>query len=151
MKSERALKILLRVVGSAALLATVAVFMPYSWMDAIHRMLGMGELPSEPIVGYLARSTSLFYAIVGGLAWVVSFDLRRHAAVTLYLGIAFVCAGVVLLGVDVVEGMPWFWSLVEAPTDIGIGAIILVLRRGAPAGRQGGEAGSAPSGGAPPA
>lgn len=149
MGPERMLKIFLRVVGSSTLLATVAVFMPYAWMDAIHRMLGMGELPSEPIVGYLARSTSAFYAIIGGLAWVVSFDLRRHAAVTLYLGIAFVCTGVVLLGVDVVEGMPWFWSLVEAPTDIGIGAIILILRRGVPAEGVGGEAGSGGPAGAP--
>ena len=64
---ERSFKLFLRVVGTVALLAVVAVVMPYSWMDAVHQRLGMGKLPPEPIVGYLARSTSAFYAMLGGL------------------------------------------------------------------------------------
>ena len=76
--------------------------MPYSWMNAIHSRLGMGELPSAPVVGYLARSTSAFYAIIGGLAWLISYDLRRYASLTLYLGIVFVCMGIILFGVDLI-------------------------------------------------
>jgi hypothetical protein len=136
-KSERILKVLMRVVGGAALLAMVPVLMPYSWMDAIHGRLGMGELPSAPVVGYLARSTSALYAIVGGLLWLVSFDLRRHANVTLYMGIVFVCMGVVLFGVDHVEGMPWFWTWQEGPINVAIGSSLLILRRGVPSDARG--------------
>jgi hypothetical protein len=28
-----------------------------------------------PVVGSLARSTSAFYAMLGGLFWIISFDL----------------------------------------------------------------------------
>ncbi|MHC5056247.1 MAG: hypothetical protein ACYTKD_16225 [Planctomycetota bacterium] len=132
-KSERILKILLRVVGTTALLAIVAVFMPYSWMDAIHRALAIGELPSAPIVGYLARSTSAFYAILGGLLWSVSADLRRYRALLGYLGAALVAFGTVWIGVDVVEGMPSFWTCQEGPIVVAMGSAILVLRRGVPA------------------
>src|SRR5262249_6130926 len=64
-KSDKALVILLRIVGVPALFALVAVFMPSSWMAATHRWLGLGEMPTGPVVEYLARSLSAFYAING--------------------------------------------------------------------------------------
>jgi lauroyl/myristoyl acyltransferase len=47
MWSERVLRFLIRYLGALCLLALVPVFMPYSWMDGIHRALGMGTLPAE--------------------------------------------------------------------------------------------------------
>ena len=108
-------------------MATIAVLIPYSWMNAIHNWLGMGQLPAEPIVGYLARSTSAFYALLGGLLWVVSFDLHRHKLVLCYLGGAIVIFGAALLIVDLLEGMPFYWSLTEGPINIAFGIVILVL------------------------
>jgi len=70
--SEQVLKLFLRLIGSAALLALIFVAAPHAWMDAIHAQMGMGQLPDAPVVGYLARSTSAFYALLGGLLWVVS-------------------------------------------------------------------------------
>jgi len=131
-RSERALKALLRIAGSAALLAIFAVFMPYSWMDAVHRRLGMGRLPTAPIVGYLARSTSAFYAILGGLLWLVSFDLWRYRTLLGYLGAALAAFGAVWIGVDFAEGMPSFWTWQEGPIVVAMGSGILVLRRGVP-------------------
>jgi hypothetical protein len=125
--SERILRILLRYIGSVSLLALVAVFMPYTWMDATHRWLGMGTLPSEPIVGYLARSLSLFYALLGGLLWVCSFDLHRHLSVLCYLGVAFILFGAVMWGVDFVERMPAFWKHMDGPGVIVMGGVILGL------------------------
>lgn len=95
-KQERLFKLFLRIIGTVALLALVAVVMPYSWMNATHQWLGMGQLPSEPIVGYLARSTSTFYAFLGGLMWLVSFDLHRHRIVLYYLGVVIVIFGAAL-------------------------------------------------------
>jgi len=125
--SERLLCYSLRYLGFVSLLALVAVFMPYTWMDTTHRWLGLGELPTEPVVGYLARSLSLFYSLMGGLLLVCSFDLHRHRAVLLYMGAAFVCFGIVMWGVDLVEGMPGYWKHTEGPMVIAFGSLILAL------------------------
>lgn len=126
-KDFRLFKLFLRVLGGVALLAVFAVIMPYSWMNAIHKWLGMGQLPSEPIVGYLARSTSAFYALLGALLWVVSSDLVRHRLVLRFLGAAIIVFGMMLLVVDFVEGMPLWWSLWEGPINMTLGTIILIL------------------------
>jgi hypothetical protein len=131
--SERLLRFLLRYLGSVSLLACVAVFMPFGWMDATHRWLGMGPLPREPIVGYLARSLSLFYALLGGLLWLCSSNLRRHRSIITYLGSAFICFGAVMWGVDTLEGLPAWWRHVEGPMVILFGSVIGVLSRRLPA------------------
>lgn len=127
MHKGRFLRGLIRAVGTVALLAAIAVIMPYSWMDHVHQWLGMGRLPSEPVVGYLARSTSAFYAILGGLLWVASSDLRRYRPILQYLGLAMVLLGLTLGVVDWVEGMPLWWRLAEGPIGIALGVILLVL------------------------
>ena len=126
-KEERFFRLFLRIIGTTALFAIIAVIMPYSWMNAIHQWLGMGELPAEPVVGYLARSTSAFYAILGGLFWITSFDLHRHKVVLCYLGIVVVIFGAALFVIDLLEGMPLHWSFTEGPFNVGFGIVILVL------------------------
>jgi hypothetical protein len=126
-KQERLLKLFLRVIGTVALFAVVAVVMPYSWMNAVHQWLGMGQLPSEPVVGYLARSASAFYALFGGLLWLTSCDVQRHRLVLCYLGAAVIIFGVALFVVDLLEGMPLYWSLTEGPTNVTFGIVILIV------------------------
>jgi len=134
---DQPLKLLLRMIGSASLLALIFVVVPYESMDAIHRSLGMGPLPDQSVVGYLARSTSAFYAMLGGLLWLVSFDLRRHRRVLIYLGYAISVFGIALLWVDWWEGMPMFWKLWEGPFVLVIGIAISILsRRIAPPGNE---------------
>jgi hypothetical protein len=128
-KKKRYFKLLLRVIGTAALFALVAVVMPYSWMNTIHQRLGLGELSPEPIVGYLARSTSAFYAFFGGLLWLISSDLRRYRLVLIYVGAATVVFGTILFIVDLQEGLPLYWCLTEGPTNTTFGIIILTLSR----------------------
>ena len=130
----------LRVMGSVALLALVFVAAPYGWMDAIHQALGMGRLPDEPVVGYLARSTSAFYAVLGGLVWLVSFDLKRYRPVLAYLGATTVVFGLALGVIDWVEGMPRFWKIVEGPIDVAFGIAILWMSR-----RAGSSPGTSPA------
>lgn len=132
---ERQLQLFLRVIGFVAFLAIGAVVMPWSWMNEIHGALGMGELPREPIVGYLARSTSAFYAMYGGLAWIVAADLKRYRPVVNYLGIATIVLGIALVGIDFAEGMPWWWSGGEGPLDLAFGVAILALNARAVAAR----------------
>jgi hypothetical protein len=121
---ETFLRLVLRAVGTVSLLALVAVVMPYAWMDATHQWLGLGRLPDQPIVGYLARSLSAFYALFGGLLWSLSFDLSRHRPTLCFLGIAIVGFGAMLVGIDWVEGLPFYWRAGEGPWVMIIGAAI---------------------------
>ena len=123
------LKVLLRIPGTSSLFALIFVAAPRSWMISIHSWLGMGALPDSPIVWYLARSTSALYALVGGVFWVVSFDLRRYHRLTTYLGFAVPLFGVALLAVDWAEGMPFFWKIWEGPFLIAFGLAVLLLSR----------------------
>lgn len=130
MNRERYLRLFLRTVGSAAGLAAFCALMPYSWMNAVHQWLGMGILPDKPVVGYLARSTCAFYALFGGLFWMLSLDLLRFRPLLHYIGMATVLLGILLFGVDRVEGMPRFWQAAEGPINVAIGIIVLWLSRG---------------------
>lgn len=127
--SEKFLKLLLRFLGTTSLFALVFVVTPCSWLDSIHSFLGMGQLPDKPVVGYLARSTSALYAILGGLFWTVSFDLERHRLVLCYLGAAITLFGAALLVIDWSEGLPFLWKVWEGPFLMALGLAIFVLSR----------------------
>lgn len=128
-KTDKALIILLRVLGIPALFAVIAVFMPMSWMAATHRSLGLGEMPTEPIVEYLARSVSAFYVVLGALCLVIASDLDRYRPLVRFLGFAFFLLGAVFTGVDVATGMPWWWSGFEGPPGLGLGVLMFWLAR----------------------
>jgi hypothetical protein len=127
--AEQLLKLILRLLGTASLSALAFVCAPHAWMDQIHAQLGMGSLPNQPVVGYLARSTSALYALVGGLLWMLSFDPKRHRAVLIHLGYSVIALGVILLFVDWLEGMPLWWKLWEGPFVIAFGVVLLSLTR----------------------
>ena len=137
-KSDRALVILLRFVGVSALFALIPVLMPMSWMVATHRWLGLGEMPTGPVVEYLARSLSAFYALMGALCLVLATDLERYRPLVRFLGVAFALMSLALLGVDVAAGMPWWWSAFEGAGGLVLGALLFVLAR--PADSKGGTA-----------
>ena len=69
--------------------------------------------PSRAPGDYLARSTSTFYGLLGGLLWVLSGDLRRHRLALHYVGAAVAVFDLLLLGVDILEGMPPWWTAAE--------------------------------------
>jgi len=124
---ERYLKLFLRGLGTSSLTAAFFVCVPDAWMDDIHQRLGLGQLPDLPIISYLTRSTSAFYALLGGLLWVVSFDLRRHRVVLRYLGVAIVVFGLAVFVVDWLAGLPLWWRLWEGPIDCVFGSVICYL------------------------
>ena len=127
---EALLKLVLRVIGGFSLLALIFVVAPYSWMNTIHdRWLGMGELSNQPVVGYLARSTSAFYALLGGLMILVSRDPRTHREVLLYIAWAITALGVTLFFIDQAEGLPQVWRLWEGPFVAAFGVLIRWLTR----------------------
>ena len=121
------LQLFLRISGSVMLLALAFVFVPRSWMKEIHLLLELGEMPDAPIVWYLARSTSAFYALAGALFWLVSFDVRAQRRILLFLGPVTVLVGVVLLGIDVAAGMPAEWTVTEGPLVVVFGFALIYL------------------------
>jgi hypothetical protein len=127
-KSEQILKAVLRVTGVVTGLAVFAVLLPRDWMAAIHQWMGLGPYPEGVIVDYLARSLSAFYAILGGLLWVVAGDVRRYAAIITYLAWSGLVLGLVLLVVDLSLPMPLSWILSEAPIIFAVCIAILVLQ-----------------------
>ncbi len=109
------------------LLALVFVVAPRAWMEEIHAALGLGVFPDTPIVWYLARSTSAFYAMMGGLYWLASFDMGRQRRLLLFLGWWTVVLGVMLCGIDLWVGLPLSWTLSEGPVVILMGLALLYL------------------------
>jgi hypothetical protein len=120
------IKYFLRLMGGTALLALIFVAAPYSWMNFIHQYLGMGTLPAEPIVGYLARSTSAFYAMLGGLAILISINLLKYKIILRFLGLTTIIMGCALIAVDWLEGMPYYWKIAEGPLDTLLGVLFFV-------------------------
>jgi hypothetical protein len=123
------LKLMLRVMGTSSLFALIFVAAPHSWMRPIHEWVGLGAMPDTPIVWYLARSTSAFYALTGGLFWVISFDLPRFRPVAIYMSAGVIVLGISLLIMDWAEGLPREWALWEGPFTIVIGTVMLLLSR----------------------
>jgi hypothetical protein len=128
-KSDKILVVLLWILGVTALFALVPVFMPRSWIAEIHRRLGLGQLPSAPVVEYLARTLSAFYAMFGALCLLVATDLERYRPVAWFLGAAQLVMGIVFVGVDLAAGMPSWWIAYEGPSEVVIGAVMMVLAR----------------------
>jgi hypothetical protein len=122
-----ALTILLRCVGAGFLFALVPVFMPFSWMVGTHRWLGLGDMPTGPVVEYLARSLSAFYAMMGASCLVLTTDMERYRPLVRFLGIAFALMSLAFFGVDLAVGMPWWWSASERPGGVVFGALMFVL------------------------
>jgi len=129
-RSERLLELVLRLSAVILLAALVPAVMPFAWMAAIHRQLGMGELPEGPIVGYLTRSVSALYAMHGALVWFVSTDVRRYLPVVKCLAVLGIVFGAGMIVLDVSVQMPAFWSIAEGPFVIALGAVLLWLARG---------------------
>lgn len=125
--AERMLRAFLRIGGTVCALAIVAVFMPREWMALCHERLGLGALPDAPIVEYLARSTSLFYAIFGVVLWLLSRDVRRFGGAVIVVGAGMMVGGAILLMIDLRSGLPPWWIAGEGPFVIGIGAVMLIL------------------------
>ena len=126
---EIALIVLLRIAAALLLFALVAVVMPHTWMDAVHRWLGLGELPQMPIVGYLTRSLSLFYAFQGVLLLYLSFHVRAYLALIRFFTWMSVFFGLALYGIDYAAGLPVGWVVCEGTSVLVLCAVILWLIR----------------------
>ncbi|MDA0590808.1 MAG: hypothetical protein O2820_04985 [Planctomycetota bacterium] len=128
-RQQRRLVAMLRLVGVVDATALVAVLLPTSTMAAVHQAIGLGEFPDDRIVSYLARSTSLLYAMFGVLMFYLSFHVAQFRPVIQFSSSLFALCGIVFLGIDIAEGMPLWWTLSEGPLVICVGCFLVWLCR----------------------
>ena len=126
-ENERATVLVLRVLGCVDVLALAAVVVPQAWMAKGHSWAGLGDLPTVPILGYLSRSASFLYVLHGAMVLFISFDLPRYRRLVTFLAAALV-HGAVMLGIDLAEGMPLWWAVVEGPAFAATGGVVLALQ-----------------------
>ncbi len=127
-RAEKTIVIVLRLIGITGLFAIPAIFLPMGWMSAIHEYLGLGAMPEGPIVQYLARSLSAFYAVFSMIVLFVSLDVRKYRSLIKLMALIFLAMGLVLLGTDLSAGMPLSWTLTEGPPTIIVGLLVLWLQ-----------------------
>lgn len=129
MKARTLLIALLRLTGLAMLCGLVFVFCPFAWMQKIHAAIGMGELANTALMGYLTRTLSAMYAIVGAILLFVSGDLRRYLPLIRLLGVIAVAGGAGVTVLDAILHLPALWTILEGPLTIGLGVALLFLSR----------------------
>lgn len=121
---KKLLILLLRVCGVIDLLALAVSFFPAGWIISLHGHLGMGPFPQETIAFYLARSTSLMYAVHGVLLILISFDVERYGPLLRWLAGLSIVQGFILIVLDLASGMPWWWATSEGGLLLAWGCVI---------------------------
>ena len=125
--NQRLLSWLLRLAGSVEILAFISVVMPRSWMETSHAWLGLGEMPSGPIIMFMIRQASYAYGMHGLSLWVLASDVKRFRPLILFNGISFLLAAPTFFLIDYVSGMPWFWTAFDTLGCGFFGAALLYL------------------------
>lgn len=120
---------LLRITGSVEILAFVAVVMPRSWMEVSHAWLGLGEMPSGPIIMFMIRQASYVYGMHGVSLWVLASDVDRFRSLVILNGVSFLLAAPVFFVIDYTSGIPLWWTIVDTFSCAFFGAAVLWLSR----------------------
>lgn len=126
---ERVLTWALWIIGASMLLAIPFVMIPYDWMDAIHRWLGLGPIPDAPVVRYLARDLSLMYAAMGAVLVAMAGDVRRYRTLVRLWCWLVIAVGVALTGIGISAGLPTYWIWMQGPPAIPTGVAMVWLSR----------------------
>jgi hypothetical protein len=127
---ERHLQWFLRATALMFLSAAIAVFLPYSWMNAISEWQELGELPRSPLVEYLTRSMSALYAVMGSSYWFLSCDVRRYLPLLRFTVPVTAVFDVAVIALDLWIPMPLTWTIGEAVSIVGwTAALWWLLRR----------------------
>ena len=120
---------LLRLTGSTEILAFIAVVMPRSWMESSHVWLGLGEMPSGPIVMFMIRQASYAYGMHGISLWILAADVDRFRPLVFFNGVSFLLALPVFFFIDYTSGIPVWWTAVDVFSCGFIGIALLWLSR----------------------
>lgn len=119
----------LRLLGTIDMLAVAAVVMPAAWMQFAHEAAGLGEFPQAPIAGYLARSASALYALHGLIVFKMSYQVVRYWQLIRFMATMALFHGLIMLFIDLTEGMPLWWTILEGPAFSFTGGGVLLAQQ----------------------
>lgn len=125
----RILRWLLLLSGSFLMCALLAMLLPVGTMQAAHQWLGLGEFPVAPITIYLARSTSLLYAVHGSIMFYTGLTIQNHWRFIPLLGWLHILIGMAIFVIDITSPMPTYWIAMEGGPIAALGVLMLVLFR----------------------
>ncbi len=128
----RTVAVVLRCMGALDCCALLAVCLPRDWIQTLCVTMTGLAFPAAPVAWYLARSTSLLYALHGAMAIFISYDVPRYWRLIRFLALAAVAHGGVVLAIDLNSGMPGWWSGIEGPCFAVTGLVMLGLMRRVP-------------------
>lgn len=118
---------ILRLIGCSVCLAFIPIFFPLGLMAWIHDWLGLGAIPEQPIFEYLTRSLSAMYFAHGCFVLMISTDVRRYLPLVKLTAGLNMFLGVLLLAVDLIAPMPWFWTAFEGPPIFAVGLALYLI------------------------
>ena len=101
-------------------------------MEVSHAWLGMGEMPSGPLIMFMIRQSSYTYGMHGVSLWVLASDVVRFRTLVILNGISYLLAAFVFFLIDLASGMPWFWTAADALGCGFFGVALLLLNRWVP-------------------
>jgi hypothetical protein len=107
--------------------AVFAMIMPRSWMDSISEILRVDPLGASPLAGYLARLASALYALHGSTLAIIAWYLPQSLFMVKPIGVATIAFGLAMYWIDLAEGMPVYWSIVEGTALVLGGASFVVM------------------------
>lgn len=126
-KRKRIATWILRLIGCSVCMAFVPIFFPLGLMATIHAWLGLGAIPEQPIFEYLTRSLSAMYFAHGCFVLVISTDVCRYLPLVRLTAALNMFLGLLLLVVDLVSPMPWFWTAFEGPPIFAVGLCLYLV------------------------
>ena len=119
----------LRLSGGVEIAAMLAVCLPSDWMRVGYEWLRLGQMPEAALFGYLARSTSLLWAVHGAVVLFLTTDIDRYLPVVRFIGWLTLVMGAALLGIDAFERLPLWWTAIEGPVVLVMGGVFLAASR----------------------
>ena len=132
-KSDKALVLVMRIMGGSMMVAIIAVFMPDAWLLAATAEVDP-KIPVGPLVEYMARGWSAFYFMLGGLIWLFSTDLTRYLPAIRWLSWCYLLINGTFLAAlgwlyATRDGWGWFFGIISFNVAVAFlfGLALLVL------------------------
>jgi hypothetical protein len=133
-KPEQLLRLVLIASGASCAMAVLPMLMPLHWLATCHRLLGLGPMPSGPLVEYLIRSVCGLYAMLGVLMIMTGQRLPQYRPMVMCLAGLWIGFGLAIGWIDLSAGLPSWWTWSESLMTIAMGATFYVLGRKLPTG-----------------
>ena len=128
---EKWLRFILRLHGVLAIMAIFAVVMPNAWLDWCVSKV-QADLSQSFLVGYLARSLSMFFVLVGVFLVIFASDVARYR-VPITCVAAWILSTIVCFGLYTGAYLPqlakqwFFWFVVADATWSALFALAIVF------------------------